>query len=336
MIEYQRPEYQRLVFNGKVIQNGHINTQEKFKQLTAGVDLRNKTVLDIGCRSGAMCYEAILANARHVRGIDIDPHMINNAQKLKKRYYPSAPVVYAPQAAKTISGLYDIVIMSAVFHYIADIEPVLTQVARVTREVFLVDTWVVDKGDEPQQFLVDRFDRQYWVPNIPAVKQILSKHFGHVKNLGETLSPDNSLRIAWQCRKPKPKPLSAIIIGGCGGAGKSTFAGLMSIVDNYRHIPLDQVFFQWYLKNSGNLFSIAYMSELIRGLHSGDIVNERMEILKWILEQCINRDVVIEGVDASFEHSVIASVLYPMGWKHVKYYKMVDGEAKQLDITGDV
>ena len=160
--------YQRI---DRIGQSGHIDTPEKFRQLTQGIDLQGKTVLDVGCNLGAMCVLSNQAGASYVLGIDSDAEVIRQAREI----FPGG--FFTQQAAHDMAGTWNVIIMSAVFHYFRDPEGVLEQAARCLSldGVLAIDVWLDDDEGEPKFLLEKR--RGLWIPNFSAFHGTAIKNF---------------------------------------------------------------------------------------------------------------------------------------------------------------
>jgi len=317
-MESDLKEYQRLVFGGQLVQEGDIDTVAKFKQMTRNIDLEGKRVLDIGCRRGGMCYQAWQAGARMVMGVDIDPALIDEARRLKDEFYPEAPVEFDVNRAECLTGEFDVTILSGAFHYITDVRSALTQMARVTKDVLVLDIWVVDetKDGVPRTQLVNRFDRAYWVPNRAGARAMLGQYFEDVSEQGDALTPDASHRLIFECRNGSAKAPDAVLIYGPSKSGKSRLGAGLSRAKGYAWLSLDQLFFNWYYHHCGNLFNIEYMAQLTRGVLHRDILDNMRDGLRRWLTNARNRDIVIEGLDMAYDdvREMVRGLLTELGW----------------------
>lgn len=313
-------EYQRIIIDGVEVQHGCIDTSAKFRELTNGIDLKGKRVLDVGCREGFMCYLAWQAGAGSVVGIDVDVLAIHEAEEIKARHYPDAPITFSTRRAMSVSGEYDVTIVSATLHYIPNIDAALKQISRVTKEALVLDAWVDPSPSEvPQITLASRADGSYWVPNKPALSYFLSKYFQEVHFRGKAISPDDSPREIIQCYQPTPPPIKAVLVFGESGTGKSVYAQQLVALQGYSRIELDHVFFAWF-HTHGGLFNVALLAPLVRGDLRETVLLERQRIIMKGLQSAQNKDIVIEGYDMIFEdeREMIKESLRTMGWRTIE------------------
>ena len=90
-------------------------------------DLKNKTILDLGCGNGAMSKFFIEKGAKRVVALDISKNMINEAKE--KNY--SEHIEYSIMAMEDISKLnekFDIVFSSLAFHYVKDFKKLIADI----------------------------------------------------------------------------------------------------------------------------------------------------------------------------------------------------------------
>lgn len=241
---------QRIVKDGVTIQAGDIDTVTKFGQLTQGVELRGKRVLDIGCNLGMMCSLASQQGA-DAMGIDINRDYIDQARGL----FPGIPFTCLP--AEDIYGSYDIIIASSLLHYIKDLDKVLNLFARCAKLV-LCDVWL--HGSPDAVFALSH--REIYVPSRSAFHDIAGKYFKSIEEKGEALSPDGSKRYVFHLSQPTPVPAEAVIIYGEGDTGKSTLARTYF---GYTHLMTDNLFGTWKAVNVSTVLSVSFYANLARG-----------------------------------------------------------------------
>lgn len=301
--------YQRI---DKIGQKGHIDTPEKFRQLTEGIDLAGKRVLDIGCNLGAMCAMAEKAGAKYVLGIDTNRDYIEQARKL----WPDLKFNCLP--AQGITGTWDLIIMSAIFHYLRDPERVLNQVARCLAPdgVVTMDVWLIpDNKSRPAMY----WQRKKWIPNYDGFQEMAWIYFESIKMEGRTLAPDDSERWIYRLVEPKPIPAKAVIIYGKGGAGKTTLA---STYFDYAHLQMDAIFVEWRRNNTKQIMSVRWYAD---AMYAGAGLAEQyrqhtFDYVKRWLNARINRDIVIAGYDLTYPavREGVLGFLSGSGWKDVE------------------
>lgn len=263
-----------------------MDTALKFKQLVSGIDLKGKKVLDVGCNLGMMCQLATEQGATAV-GIDIDRGYIKEARTL----FPK--LVFSCLPADKIYGNFDVIIASAMLHYVVNLPAVLHQFARCA-ELVVCDVWL--SGLEGNNFMLSYRDNIY-IPSKEAFIYIAKQFFGKVEERGEAISPDISRRYIFHLSEPSPTSSECVLIYGGGDVGKTSLANTFF---NYEHIQTDHIFGKWKTDHMKDMLSVAYFANLARGKYSEEYVDYFVSSLKEQLEKCINRDVVIEGYDLLF------------------------------------
>jgi 2-polyprenyl-3-methyl-5-hydroxy-6-metoxy-1,4-benzoquinol methylase len=126
MSRYRSAEFQRVVSAAKQF----------------GVNLENKTVLDLGCNDGAISTHYIEAGAAEVIGVDIDEAAIRRAQELRqgpRARFLQSDVKGMPQDDDSV----DVIISYDVFEHLAQPRAMLAECRRVLRPggKMLIGTW---------------------------------------------------------------------------------------------------------------------------------------------------------------------------------------------------
>lgn len=279
--------YQTIVVNGSLVQKGDMDTIVKFKQLTEGIDLKDKRVLDCGCNLGMISSLATLAGATTL-GIDINRDYISQANQL----FPK--LSFKCRDIEDIYGRYDLIIASAVLHYLKDLDSTL-KLFSFCSPLVTCDVWLNDS--EENCFTLSH--RNLYIPSKKAFEYIASKYFSSVVYKGLALTPDTSKRYIYHLSNQSlPRP-NAILISGDGNVGKSTMA---STFIGYKHILTDNLFNTWKVSNMSMMFSAGFFANLIRGsLLSTSYLPFITGELARQLTLCTGRDVVIEGYELLFD-----------------------------------
>jgi len=304
--------YQKIVKDGVVIQEGMIDTQTKFEQLTPNIDFTDKTVLDIGCNTGMLGYLALQAGARQVTGIDTDIATIEQARKI----FPE--LTFRCEQAEEVYGNYDIIIASGMLHYIKDLDTLFELFARCAKQV-ICDLWINESVDN----VFTATHRNIYIPSISAFAGITRKHFSCVQDLGPTISPDNSNRHVFHLSGPTLSIPEAILISGPGGVGKTTLA---QTYFHHKHLMTDNISAEWrnqVTRDASFLFSAGYYSNLVRGHHIKEYLDFFINYLGRWLSGNINRDIIVEGYELCFYDFKLpaANLIRGFGWTNIKEIK---------------
>jgi ubiquinone/menaquinone biosynthesis C-methylase UbiE len=135
-------------------------------------DVRGKRVLEIGCGNGGMQLALIRAGAAESVGIDVSDEAIEFAAE-RLRDHPSVKVMVADaQSIPAEAGSFDVVVSSAAFEHVHDIEAMLCEVERVLR---------------PGGVLYAQFSPLWWHYNGPHLIKCVSVPWAHVLFSDRTL-----------------------------------------------------------------------------------------------------------------------------------------------------
>jgi len=299
--------YQKIVIDGEEIQPGRLDTKKKFEELTQGVDLKGKRVLDVGCNLGMMCYLAKEAGAGRIVGVDINPEYIDQARKLWPKLEFNVNSVYK------LNGKYDIVIASAMMHYVADLPRAFDSLFRVT-DMVLGDFNVADElyQQEHKAFFLDY--RDLWIPTKKALVDIALKYFNTVIEVGPAMAPDDSTRVYYRLEGSKAGRPKAELIYGTSGTGKTS---LMSTFLDRKQLQTDAIYVSWRVTHGGEIMDVSWNSEAMRGKFADDYENFYIEYLTRWLNSSLGQDVVIEGFDLFYDQlrGKLVMVLEALGWE---------------------
>lgn len=133
-------------------------------------DLKDKSVLDLGCGYGWHCNYAVERGAARVLGIDSSENMIREA----KRLHSDPKISYEVEGVESYvypEHTFDCVISNLVFHYIENLEEIYRKVYRTLKAggTFLFNIehpvftsgvgqeWIYDAEGNPQHWPVDRY-----------------------------------------------------------------------------------------------------------------------------------------------------------------------------------
>lgn len=115
--------YQKLRKN----QNNANNVFEGPALFSLLTDLKDKTILDLGCGVGGHCLEFVNGGAKKVVGIDISKKMLEVAEKENHH----SKITYLNLPMENLSSLnerFDFVVSSLAIHYVKDFEKLVSDV----------------------------------------------------------------------------------------------------------------------------------------------------------------------------------------------------------------
>ena len=146
--------YQSIQLDGQMLQG----FRSSERNIYAGINLKGKTVIDLGCNLGEVCRDAARAGAFRVEGIEYEDFFVQMA-----RYVAAYEKLYAVSyrqgdltKSDTYGGKYDVVSTLSVSTYTQDH---MDAVAAMTAEVLIVETHAVKANWEKIYLkpLLDRF-----------------------------------------------------------------------------------------------------------------------------------------------------------------------------------
>ena len=306
--------YQRIIRDNKIIQKGDIDTYEKFNQLFNGIDVVKKRVLDVGCNTAEMGRIVLDKGASYYCGIDARYDFIDEAKRINPE------ISCKVGRAEDVAGNYDIIIASAIFHYITDHHKFFNQFARVGKMV-VMDVWLSDSKENG----FFKTERNLFIPSESAFLFIAGQYFKKIENKGPALSPDGSKRFIFHLSEPAPKPAQAVLIYGVSGTGKTTLAKRMFGFD---HLQLDQVFADYLMSTFRNGYPrIASVSDFVDGLdtHKERYLKRHADHIETWLSSRVNRNVVIEGYDMLKDdyRAMAVGIAKKLGWKTIEEKHLV-------------
>jgi SAM-dependent methyltransferase len=323
-----RSAYQRIVRDGLILQPGQIDTHAKFAQLTEGVDLRGKTVLDAGCNCGEMAHLAKLAGAAAVKGIDIEPAYIHHAREL------NPDCVFDVQQMERATGVWDFVIATGCLHYVDNIK-VFKQFARIAK-VILCDVWTAPRPpdvseDDEVNWRSCGWDpiRRITYPSLGMWLEWVHLSWGKTSGGEITSSPDLSFRRIFRVEQPKPVNAQALLVYGQSRTGKTSMGGELARGKGFEHLQLDAAFIEWRIvqERSPYLSVSDFVDELWRSNNAHRIelyLGHHRAWLRRALGARMGLDVVIEGYDMLYPRyrEIVRQIVRDLHWQKVEELKL--------------
>ena len=184
------------------VQKGHWDLRSRFDDYIGGVDVRGKSVLDVGTATGFLSFEAEARGASRVLSFDMsdvrqqaivpfkgklytyDQHDAwirkwKNAYWLCHRLLNSKADVYygSIYALPQELGQFDITIVGAVLEHLVDPVSALISIARLTRERMVLVTPLVESNEKIARFEpnADRpeADFTWWTYSVGLYRELL-------------------------------------------------------------------------------------------------------------------------------------------------------------------
>lgn len=110
-------------------------------------DLSGKSVLDVGCRLGYFCFEALKRGAERVVGVDVDPESVRKARLLADCLGFEARFEQADIEREPIHEAFDYVLGLNLLHHLANPIGTLAQLASIARERLVLEVAALRRSD---------------------------------------------------------------------------------------------------------------------------------------------------------------------------------------------
>ena len=130
------------------------------ENMVDGLELEGKRVLDIGCGIGGPAFILASKYGAHVTGVDVEPQLIDDAQKRAEKLELSSSCDFVKVEAGPLpfpDGSFDVVFSAGVVMTIDDKEEVFSEALRVLKPggIFTVYDWMKPEGEYSD-------DMRYW------------------------------------------------------------------------------------------------------------------------------------------------------------------------------
>ena len=201
--------YHTMELPGLGVQKGHWDLRGRFKDYVGGVDLKGKSVLDVGTATGFLSFEAEAHGAARVVSFDMSDvrqqafvpfrgrqyeedyegwireygariEKWKNAYWLCRRLLNSKADVYYGDiyALPRELGEFDITVVGAVLEHLVDPVSALISIARLTRERMVVVTPLIENDERIARFEpnADRPDDDFtwWTYSVGLYRELLT------------------------------------------------------------------------------------------------------------------------------------------------------------------
>jgi 2-polyprenyl-3-methyl-5-hydroxy-6-metoxy-1,4-benzoquinol methylase len=110
-------------------------------------DMTGKTVLDLGCKFGFFCFEALKRGAKRAVGVDVDPHSLDRARKLADCLGLPATFEQYDVEIEPIRERFDYVLCLNLLHHMRNPLTVLDRLASVTDERLILEMATMGRHD---------------------------------------------------------------------------------------------------------------------------------------------------------------------------------------------
>lgn len=131
--------YQTVPVKDGIVTPGTVNSLERLRLIALPDDLSGKSVLDLGCNSGMLCFECKRRNAARVVGIDLQHNRLEQARTLAEIMELGVQFREMDLFSAIELGQFDLVFCIAVVTEVTDLIRALEVLKRVTREVLYLE-----------------------------------------------------------------------------------------------------------------------------------------------------------------------------------------------------
>ncbi|MCK5310808.1 MAG: methyltransferase domain-containing protein [Desulfobacteraceae bacterium] len=104
-----------------------------------GIDLMNKTLLDVGTAYGFFCYEAIKKGAKKVIGIENNPDRYEVAKKIIQIKEENVELIKLDIEKESLKEKFDVVLLLNVIHHLHFPIETIKKLADITNELLIVE-----------------------------------------------------------------------------------------------------------------------------------------------------------------------------------------------------
>ncbi len=162
--------------------------QEQYQQTFEPLSLSGKSVVDFGTWSGAFAVEAVQRGAGKVVGVDQvvwkDANQREVFKFVTKSFGYDIPDIECDLDASPLDlsplGEFDISLFLGVFYHLKDPIAAIREIAKLTREALVVETYVTDQSPAkpPAMIFYPRDElagdpTNWWGPNVACVRELL-------------------------------------------------------------------------------------------------------------------------------------------------------------------
>jgi SAM-dependent methyltransferase len=169
-------------------------TDKKWAAIQAKQFMLGNNVLDIGCNAGWFGKYALKDGADSYTGID------NQWKEVLEASANVSGDIYLDNARliDTYKSKWDVVICASMLHYITDKEKLISRIASVTNDVFILEVPVNLAHGKVEEH---KPGKEYKIPSMSLVMSWLTEYFKKAEVVGESVSPDDSHRLVFHAFK---------------------------------------------------------------------------------------------------------------------------------------
>ena len=180
--------------------------------------IENKSVLDIGCKYGYFCHEALLRGASKVTGVEINKDNVNIARKIVGMWNRDIAIVEGDFLKTKLNQSFDTVLFLNVIHHISSPVEILKKISKFTNELLVVEfPTILDKhtglnkiknvlyrlffSKYPLAYIGNSQYHRVWYFSKPAFKNLIINQLSLFKKIEFIDSPRKKGRVIAFCWK---------------------------------------------------------------------------------------------------------------------------------------
>lgn len=276
----------------------HLQTDGADRRPTADLifsaDMNGKSVLDIGCKFGFFCFEALKKGAVRTLGVDIDSECVRKSETIASMLGLKAQFKYCDVEKTTFPEPFDYVLCLNILHHLKDPLHTLDSLIKWTKDTLVIEiagvkgrdrakfnlTWLQEKmlKDLPVVFISDTKlnvnTNQNCFFTYEALANAIRNRTNSFANIEKVESPHKG-RCLLVAKKRKINKL--IVVSGPTSSGKSTFiadimeGNIPEILTQCRESDLSKAFLttntKIHLHKDVNTDLMIYHYDMLKSFH---------------------------------------------------------------------
>lgn len=164
--------YQKITFSGGITTEG--DDRADTANLALPDTLAGKSVLDVGCRYGFFCFEAVRRGAKRVLGLDFDPDAIRKARKIEAIEGTGAQFRLFDAERDRMDEKFDYVLCLNLLHHLRDPIATLDRLIACTGDRLVIEAASMSRKDAKKIF--DRGKPATWgLWPMPVARPMLDR-----------------------------------------------------------------------------------------------------------------------------------------------------------------
>jgi len=180
--------------------------------------VKNKSVLDIGCKYGYFCHDAILRGASVVKGIEISETNVEIAKRIVELWNRDIEIISGDFLGTDFNDKFDVVLLLNVLHHIISPVTIMKKISNQTNELAIIEfPTILDSHTGlssikkiiyklffksiPLIYLGNRKYHRLWYFSKPAFNNLVVDQLSLFRRIKFVDSPRKSGRIMAHCWK---------------------------------------------------------------------------------------------------------------------------------------